>query len=334
MTEGPPPQPRRRRTRRPVPPAATEPPAGPDREAVAPEPVAEPEPVAAAAAAQPTPEPAGPEARARSREDAGSGLHEQLWRSGILNVGAIARRELSAFFVSPVGYVIGAIVAALVAWSGYLPYLSAQQPVAMDQVYYWTIFWMMIGVPVFTMRLLAEERRMGTLELLLTSPVRDWEVVLGKWLGALGFFVVITAFVFVIAGLLIYFQPTHQVISVAGLPVSIGNLDLGPVLTGYLGLLLTGGAFLAIGLLCSSLTSNQIVAAFSAMAALAVLFFLLSFFIGRPPYGDIVNYLWAYNHWTSFSQGRLVVPDVVYYLSLIVGALFLSTRVLESRRWR
>lgn len=268
------------------------------------------------------------------REAAPRGLYETVWRSGLLTVGAIARRELGAYFVSPIGYVVGAIMAVLVAWSGYLPYLSAEQPVAMDQVYYWTIFWMMIGVPIFTMRLLAEERRLGTLELMLTSPVRDWEVVVGKWLGALVFFIAITAFVFVMAALLIIYQPTHQVVTVAGIPLSIGNLDLGPVFTGYLGLVLAGGAFLAIGELCSSLTDNQVVAAFASVASLAVVFFLLGFFIGQPPYGDIVNYAWAYNHWTSFGQGRLVVQDIVYFATLILAALFLTTRVLESRRWR
>ncbi len=261
-------------------------------------------------------------------------LYERLWRTGLLSVGAIARREIGAYFVSPIGYIIGAMLAALATWSGYLNYLSAGNPVGMDQVYYWTIFWMMIGVPIITMRLLAEERRLGTLELMLTSPVRDWEVVVGKWLGGLVFFVAITLFVFVIAGLLIYYQPTHQLLAVGPLPVAVGNLDLGPVVTGYLGLVLAGGAFLAIGELCSSLTSNQVVAAFAGLSVLAVLFFLLSYVIAQPPYGDVVNYVWAYNHWTSFTQGRLVVQDVVYWLSVIVAALFLTTRVLESRRWR
>lgn len=261
-------------------------------------------------------------------------FYDRVWSSGLLTVGAIARREIGAYFVSPIGYVVGAILAVLVAWSGYLPLLSAQLPVAMDQVYYWTIFWMMIGIPIITMRLLADERRMGTLEMLLTSPVRDWEVVVGKWLGALVFFMAITAFVFVMAGLLIYYQPTHQALTLAGLPLSVGNLDLGPVLTGYLGLLLAGGAFLAVGELCSSFTSNPVIAAFAGVASLAVIFFLLGFFIGQPPYGDVINYAFAYNHWTSFTQGRLVVQDVVYFATLILGALFLTTRVLESRRWR
>jgi ABC-2 type transport system permease protein len=271
--------------------------------------------------------------RIERRAAGDSGFYDRARRTGLLSAGAIARREVGAYFVSPVGYVVGAILAVLVAWSGYLPYLSAQEPIGMDQVYYWTIFWMMIGVPIITMRLLAEERRMGTLEMLLTSPVRDWEVVVGKWIGAVVFFIAVTGFVFVIAALLIYYQPTHQVLSVAGLPLSVGNLDLGPVFTGYLGLVLAGGAFLAVGELCSSFTANPVIAAFAGIATLAILFFLLGFFVGQPPYGDIVNYLWAYNHWTSFTQGRLAVQDVVYYATMILGALFLTTRVLESRRW-
>lgn len=263
------------------------------------------------------------------------GVYELVWRSGLLTVLAIARRELGAFFVSPIGYVIAALLAPLVGYVAFLTPARFGSPVAMEQVYADVIFFTLLIAPLFTMRLLAEERRQGTLEVMLTSPVRDWELVLGKWLGALVFYVLVTAFVWVIAALIVYYQPTHQVLHPFGLAISIGNLDLGPVLTGYLGMLLAGGSFLAIGLLWSSLTSNQIIAAFAGFVSLIVLYVVLGFgAFAEPPVSDVVSYLSAGSHYNSFNQGQLVLRDAVYFASLIAGALFLTTRVLDSRRWR
>ena len=297
------------------------------KEAVAPAEVSPVRQVAAPPRARPEPTP--------ERPAAPSGLYDLVWRTGLLNVLAIARRELGAFFVSPIGYVIAALLAPLVGYIAYLTPVRYGSPIAMDQTYSDVIFFSLLIAPLFTMRLLAEERRQGTLEVILTSPVRDWELVLGKWLGALVFYIAVTAFVFVIAGLLVYYQPTHQVLSPFGLKLSIGNLDLGPVLTGYLGMLFAGGSFLAVGMLWSSVTSNQIIAAFGAFVTLIVIYVVFGFgAFAEPPVSDIVSYLSAGNHYTSFNQGQVVLKDAVYFASLIVGALFLTTRVLDSRRWR
>ena len=264
------------------------------------------------------------------------GVYDVIWRTGLLTVGTIARRELAAYFVSPVGYVVSALLIEIVTLVGYLFPLSQQLAVSTNQTYYWFVYLMMFFAPLYTMRLLAEERRSGTLEVLLTSPVRDWEVVVGKWLAAWIFFVLTTLFTLVYAVLIVHYQPTLTVIHPFGLNLEIGNVDFGPIISGYIGLLLVGAAFLAIGIWASSLTSNQIIAAVIGIAALLGSFYVLglvgSFLPGAT--GEFLQYLGGGNRFTSFYQGRLVLKDVVYFLSLTAGGLFLATRVLESRKWR
>jgi ABC-2 type transport system permease protein len=263
------------------------------------------------------------------------GLYEALWRTGLLNVGALVRKEFTAYFVSPVGYVIAALMVLIVSLLGFLPPISQGRPVAMSAVYDWVVYLLAFTAPLLSMRLLAEERSNGTLELLLTSPVRDWELVLGKWLGALVFFVAITAFLLVHVAILVHYQATNQVIDVLGLSVSIGNLDLGPTLTGYLGVMLVAAALLAVGLLCSSLSQNQVLAAFLAVAASVFLVLVLIEAVYLPaPLVDIAQYVGVYEHFVPFNQGRVLLRDLVYFATLTAGALFLTTRILESRRWR
>jgi len=263
------------------------------------------------------------------------GFYELLWSSGLTKVGTLAGRELSSYFISPVGYVIAALMVPIVSLFAFLPAVLSGAPVAMDRVYGGLAYLLAFMAPFFTMRLLAEESRSGTLELLLTSPLRDWEVVIGKWLGALLFFITITAFLFLFAAVIMYYEPTHQVISVAGISLSVGNLDLGPTLTGYLGILLEAGALLALGLLCSSLTQNQILAAFVGLVVTLSLVWVFGLGNFLPsPFGDIAQYIGAYDHFASFNQGRIVLRDLVYFLTVTGGALFLTVRVLESRRWR
>ena len=231
---------------------------------------------------------------------------------------------------------VSALLIEIVTLVGYLFPLSQQLAVSTNQTYYWFVYLMMFFAPLYTMRLLAEERRSGTLEVLLTSPVRDWEVVVGKWLAAWIFFVLTTLFTLVYAVLIVHYQPTLTVIHPFGLNLEIGNVDFGPIISGYIGLLLVGAAFLAIGIWASSLTSNQIIAAVIGIAALLGSFYVLglvgSFLPGAT--GEFLQYLGGGNRFTSFYQGRLVLKDVVYFLSLTAGGLFLATRVLESRKWR
>ncbi|MDQ6691701.1 MAG: ABC transporter permease [Candidatus Dormibacteraeota bacterium] len=262
-------------------------------------------------------------------------VYGTAYASGLSKVFAIAGREMGSFFVSPIGWVITPIVVAVVSFFGYLlPVLGSQQA-TMDSVFSLIAFLLILPiVPLTTMRVFAEERRQGTLEMLLTSPVRDWELVVGKWLGSLGFFATMFSFTLVYVALFLVYLP-KVVVRPFGIPISIGNLDLGLLLSGYLGLLVLGAAFIAIGVLASSVTQNQIVAAFLTFGALIIIYYCgqAAQFLG-PPYDAFFQYVGAQARYTSFSHGQVALKDAVYFATLVLGALFLATRVLESRKWR
>jgi ABC-2 type transport system permease protein len=310
------PAPRRHRApaRRPAAPPPSEP-------QLEPEPQSEPQPVRAAPHA--------------SREEEG-GVHELLWRSGLLNVASLARRELGASLVSPIGYVMATVLIIPVSLIGFLNPLLNQSPVSMVIVYRTVLYLMGFFAPIYTMRLLAEERRSGTLELLLTTPVRDWEVVVGKWLGALVYYVGITAFVWVYVLLMAHYTTTQTEVSLLEIHLHVANLEYGAIFAGYLGVLLVGAAFLAVGLFASSLTHNQVVAAVIAVGILVALVYLVGYLAGFlfQPYSDFFDYVSAYNRYQSFLQGQLVLRDAVYFASVTAATLFGTVRVLESRRWQ
>lgn len=249
-------------------------------------------------------------------------LHRLLAPTGLPNVSAIARRDLTALFVSPVGWVVGALFVVLVSAFGFIAPVLIGQEATMDGVFgVITNFVMVVLVPVLTMRVFAEERGRGTLELLLTSPVRDWEVTVAKWLGAFLFYVLLLATTLVYVAILRWYAV---------------QLDLGLIAATYLGLVLVGGAAIAIGTLASSLTRNQIVAFFVAMVALLFTWYsgyVIGFFVA-PPANLFFEYVGGFNRFQSFMLGQTALRDVVYWLTLIAGALFLTTRVLASRRWR
>ena len=172
---------------------------------------------------------------------------------------------------------------------------------------------------LLTMRLISEERKLGTWELLLTAPVREYEIVLGKFFSSL----------IILAGMLImtlYFPVLLMI---------FGDPDTGPILTSYLGLILIGSASLAIGIFSSSLTTNQIV---SAVVASGILFGL--WFLGMvgnllpQPAGEILSYFSLSQHFPGFVRGIVDTRDVIYYLSVTAVFLFLSVRSIETERWR
>jgi ABC-2 type transport system permease protein len=263
-------------------------------------------------------------------------LYERLWMTGLPTVGAIARRELGAYFVSPIGYVVAAVLVLPVSFLGYLARIGQGLPVTMDPIFGLIALLMVFFTPLYTMRLLAEERRTGTLEVLLTSPVRDWELVVGKWLGSFVFYLATIAFTVVYVVLLSVFTQTHYPATVLGLHLELPTVDYGRIVAGYVGVALVGAAWVALGLFASSLTSNQIIAAVvgvGLLLAFQYLFGTLATFLVSP-YSDFFDYLNASNHAGSFSAGRLVPKDAVYFITLTAGALFLTTRVVESRKWR
>ena len=194
----------------------------------------------------------------------------------------------------------------------------------------------LILVPVVTMRLIAEERSQGTLELILTSSVRDWELVVGKWLGAFVFYLLLIGTTLIYVVLLAVYLPDKFTISVAGLSVRVGALDFGLIAATYIGLVVVGAAAIAIGVLTSSVTKNQIIAYILSLFALLAIWYT-AFLLGRftrPPLSLFFDYVAGYFRYQSFNLGQVALRDTVYFLSLAIGALFLTTRVLESRRWR
>jgi ABC-2 type transport system permease protein len=307
------------------------------------------EPAAAVAATDPEPDqtaaqpveggrvPAGPrKSAAVADEKPQRGFYERFWATGLPSVGAIARRELSAYFVSPIGYVVAAVLVLPVSFLGYLARLGQGLPVTMDPIFGLIALLMVFFTPLYTMRLLAEEKRNGTLEILLTSPVRDWELVTGKWLGGFLFYMATIAFTVFYVVLVSIYTPTHYPASILGLHFDLPTVDYGRIVAGYIGVALVGAAWVAIGLFASSLTSNQIIAAVlgvGLLLAFQYLFATLSTFL-VPPYSNFFDYLNAAGHAASFSAGRLVPRDAIYFLTLTIAALFLTTRVIESRKWR
>ena len=312
------------RVRKPAVPAAAEVGLGQEVEAVVEPRVEAPTEVVAD---EPKPE-AGP-------EPSSSGSYDPFYGTGLTKVLAIARRELGSFFVSPIGWVITPVVILVVSWFGYIVPVIGNQQATMDGVFGIVAFLLTMPIiPLVTMRVLAEERRQGTLEMLLTSPVRDWELVAGKWLGALAFLGAMFSFTLVFVALFLVYLP-KVTLHLFGIPISVGNLDFGLLLSGYLGLLALTASFAAVGVLCSSLTQNQIVAAFLTFGALIFIYYCgLATQVLTPPYSDFFQYVSGQNRYNGFSQGQVALKDVVYFLSLTAGSLFLATRVLESRKWR
>ncbi len=237
------------------------------------------------------------------------------------NVWTIARRELYAYFSSPIAYVTMAAFLGVMGLLFYL-FLVFVQQATMDPILGsgWIFFVLILYAAVVTMRLLAEEQRSGTIELVLTAPVRDWEMVVGKYLSSL--------ILFLIMLLISAYQPI--------ILTRVGDPDIGAMLSSYLGFFLVGAALLAIGTLTSTFTRNQVVAAILSIA-IGVGLWLVEFLGSRSPgtfTGDLLSQLGLFSHYFDFIDGIIDTQHVVYYLSLVAASLFVATRVLEARRWR
>ena len=232
---------------------------------------------------------------------------------------AIAWKEIQVYFSSPTAYIVGLIFLAL---SGFFFAQDLGDPfpeASLSNFFEGATIILVLLAPVLTMRLMAEEQKLGTIELLLTSPVRDWEVIVGKYLASLTFLLATLALTLYYTILLfVYASP-----------------DPGPILSGYLGLILYGGAALALGLLCSTLTSNQIVAAVVAIGILLALFFAdLAWGSVGGMASTVIGELSIKSHFDDFARGVIDTKHVVYFVSFIAFFLFLSIRALEFRRWR
>jgi ABC-2 type transport system permease protein len=249
---------------------------------------------------------------------------------------AIAEKELRSYFASPIGYILIGLFSLLFGWFFYV-YLMAfvQQSQQMMQfggggganvnqmmirgLFQNTAVIILFVMPMITMRTYSEEKRSGTIELLLTSPVTDLQIIVGKFIGALGLYAAML--VVTMLYMLILFR--------------IGNPEWRPIAAGYLGLLLMGSCFLSAGLFISSLTKNQIVAGFLTFTTFLMLWIIN--WLGEssgPTTRDLLNYLSITEHFEDFSRGIIDTKHVVYYLSFITFGLFLTAKSVDSERWR
>jgi ABC-2 type transport system permease protein len=235
-------------------------------------------------------------------------------------IGLIALKELKSYLGSPMAYIVTAVFLAL-SGSFFAAYLAetAYSDTSIKGFLDAGQLLILLFAAVLTMRLIAEERKLGTWELLLTAPARDLEIVLGKFAGSLA---VLTAML----ALTLYYPI---------LLIVLGDPDLGPIATSYLGLFLLGSAALAIGLFTSSVTSNQIVSAVLAGGILFALWFLGPAARYAPgAAGELLSYLSLSHHFADFVRGIVDSRAVVYYLSVTALFLYLATRSVETDRWR
>jgi len=245
------------------------------------------------------------------------------------NIWTIAKREYKIYFSSPLAYIVMLIIFAVIGGIFALNIINlTSNPFGMNQAPDATIvtgpmaFMLVFSAPALTMRLLADEQRMGTLELMLTAPVRDWELVVGKWFGSFLFVLTIIGFSLVFPLIL------NGMID--------PGLDQQLMLSSYLGIILISAAFLSIGVSISAMFSNQFAAFFLSMGVLVILWFLIGipaqiFFTG----GEIFDYLnMNARFYGSLNRGVINLSDIVYFLSITALGLFIGTVSIETRRWR
>ena len=254
------------------------------------------------------------------------------------NIVAIADKELRSYFVSPIAYVVVGLFALLFGWF-FVASLAVMVRFSMQAGMFGmggpqsininefmlrpmlsnTAVVLLFFLPFLTARAYAEEKRSGTIELLLTSPLSDLEIILGKFLGVLTLFVLMLAVTGLHMGILFWY----------------GEPELGPMLSGYLGLLLMGASFISVGLLVSSATRNQIVAGVVTFAVL-LLFWVLSWMAdaGGPTTQAVLSYLSILEHFDDFSKGVIDTRHITYYVSFIAFGLFLTAKAVDTERWR
>lgn len=236
---------------------------------------------------------------------------------------AVCTKELYTYFVSPIAYFVCFVFSAL---SGFLfsvililtSQRSGLSSIVMKTLFSQMAFILLFFTPVLTMKLFAEERKSGTIELLLTSPISDSHVVLGKYLASMALLLIMLTLTLLYPILILFF----------------GILDIGLILSGYLGLILISSCFISLGLLMSSMSRNQIVAALSSFGVILILWIIGILSNREGSIAEILSYLSFHVHYTEFSRGIIVLKDVVYYLSFTSVCLFATVKSIESSKWR
>ena len=253
------------------------------------------------------------------------------------NILAIAQKELRSYFASPIAYIVIGIWAVLYGYfyASLLQYFvrqsmqmsqfgGGQQPVNINEQMIRLLFQnvtilILFLLPGITMRTYSEEKRSGTIELLLTSPITDMQIILGKFFGAMGLYAAMLAVTLIHIAILFFF----------------GDPEWKPIATTYLGLLLFGGCFISVGMLISSLTKNQIVA-FTASFGVFLLLWIIDWMgsFAGPTVSGLLTYLAIIGHLEDFTKGVLDTTHLIYYLSFISFGLFLTAKSVDTERWR
>ncbi len=233
------------------------------------------------------------------------------------NIKYVFLKELRSYFNSPVAYIVIVVFLAILGWF-FTSNLFIANISSLRTVFETTPFLLLFFAPAMTMRLISEEKKTGTLEILLTKPVHEHEIIIGKFLAAwaLYFFTLVPTFSYFLSVSL------------------LGTLDIGPVIGGYLGLLLVGAVFLAVSVFGSSLTENQVVAFIVSFLIVFILFMLDKILFYVPAsIASILEYLSIDYHFSNIARGVIDSRNILYYLSATAFTLFLGTVALQKRRW-
>lgn len=246
------------------------------------------------------------------------------------NIWTIARREYKVYFNSPIAYVISLLILLVLGIMFFINILffalnTSQNYGSAPDISMITgpfAFMLVLSLPALTMRLVSEEHRMGTMELLLTAPLRDWELVVGKWLGSFLFMLTLIGFTLLFPIILNFM-------------VNPG-IDQGLMMSGYLGIILVSAAFLGIGVGISAMFTNQFAAFFATLITFVVLWWMIGFPAEVLPAGaEVFRYLDMKTHfYDTLNAGVINLSDIIYFLSLTALGLFTGSISIESRRWR
>ena len=252
------------------------------------------------------------------------------------NILAIANKELRSYFASPIAYIIIGLFSLLFGWFFFV-YLTVfvqrgaqammgggTQNINQDMIR-WVLqnsaVIVLFVMPMITMRTYAEEKRSGTIELLLTSPITDFQIIVGKFLGALGLYAAMLLVTLLYMAILFFYGDPPP--------------EWKPLAVGYLGLLLMGGCFISVGLFISSVTKNQIVAGFLTFAVFLMLW-VINWMADQagPTMRDVLSYLSITEHFDDFARGVIDTKHLIYYVSFITFGLFLTAKSVDVERWR
>ena len=236
------------------------------------------------------------------------------------NISAILKKELKTYFNSPIAFITIATFLIITSWlffyNGDYHFFAIQTSDIRNLFNYGAVVMLFIA-PAISMRLISEEKYNGTLELLVTMPIDDWEIILGKYLST------VTMYFIIILGMLV--TPITVMM--------IGDPEIGVILTSYIGFFLLGATYLAIGLAASAFTKNQIVAFIITVIILSVLYFIGNVTSGSSVIAEVFNYLSVHTHFQNFFKGVIDMRDIMYFLSITVISLAIASAALSSRKF-